>query len=211
MKKTSNILILIGFTVLSILIIGFFIKMKSHLVSEDTKVTPISKEMHEKWADILGIDDLKVITTELDSLSANVLKLSGNSNYILDPNSTKITVRGYSSLVSQIDSDQTNDSINIGWLRVPTENTNLEGYVSSPEDMRFTIGVKDKESITIYADNGAKITTSGDLNLANFNLTLDGNTDTKINLDAESMTLNLDGKSKCELKGSFDKLIVTNK
>jgi len=192
MNKTSNILILTGVAIVFILIIGFFLKMKSHVIPNDAIVSPISKELHEIWAEKLGIVDLKVISAELDSLTANVLNLGGNSQYILDPFTKKIKVSSYSSLVSQVESNQNSGSLSLG--RLP--------------EMTFTIGVKDKSELTINVGHGVKMHTADKVVVDNLQLNLSEGTTAKLDLDVHKMTLAKSVNSTCELKGTFEKLTI---
>lgn len=134
-----------------------------------------------------------------ENLSSNKLILRDYCEYILDPNSTAFKVEIGSNYIDNY--SFVDDSI----AEIRSKNSNQDDVSN---EITVYMGVKGKTKLEIIVNDHCTLSTKSEINLRSLTMKADDNTNIRLSLDVDTLSLDLSDYTKLYLEGRSNELDI---
>lgn len=190
--KTSNKLLLVFFLAIFFSALTLMVYAKSHMVMVD-------EVMNAEGMDELNFGEGPVIEKLIaDDLQANYIEMGDSFLFTIDPNSSKVTIKGDSAFISKLTYKSGDE------FRIYTGG--LGRKFKWPGNVHVTIGVKNVNEFNLDINGNAVVSGASPLAYEEASLRLNGNASCEVELDIQNLDVEANGNSSFTLTGSSTNL-----
>lgn len=183
--KTSNKLIIALAATIALTFIIFLVSLKANMVASEN-YTP-SEDTAEP---VLFMDDIQASTFHMD----------GNFKYQIDPNSTKLVMKGDSALISKLGTKREGDEIRIVWKD--------DVYYEGDFRMNIVYGTKGVENPQFIMSGNSQTRALDTIESNNLNIIMEGNATANIMTQNQTASISTSGNTRLNLEGITTNMTV---
>lgn len=190
--KTSNKLLLVFFLALFFSAASLMVYAKSHMSTVDEVMT--TENMDE-----LNFGEGPVIEKLIaDDLQASYIEMGDSFLFTIDPNSSKVTIKGDSAFISKLTYKSEDE------FRIFTGG--LGRKFNWPGNVHVTIGVKNVNDLNLDINGNAVVLGAAPLTYEKARLQLNGNASCELSLDVQNLDIEANGNGNFTLAGNTNNL-----